>query len=59
MFNGIKEFFELLDVNPIWPIVILIVQIINCQIPYTPIGKVKKSKDKKGAVTYTVFKNRK
>ncbi len=58
MFNGIKEFFELLDVNPIWPAIILIAECINCTIPYTPIGKVKKSKEKDDTV-YIVYKNRK
>ena len=59
MFSNLKDFFDLLDVNPIWPTVIVIAEIIDCFIPYKPIGKVKKSKDKDGNEIYKIYKNRK
>lgn len=59
MFDNLKEFLELLDVNPIWPIIILVAEVISCHIPHVPIGKVKKSKDKDGNEILTIFKYKK
>lgn len=58
MFNNMREFFNWLDVNPIWPTIVLAVSIIDCLIPDKPIGKIKKSKDKENNTVYTVFKNK-
>ena len=52
MLKGIIEFAYLLEVNPFWIILILILLlllgIINCLYPWQPKWKAKKTKDKDG-----------
>jgi len=58
MFEGLQFFFDLFDVSPVWPIVILVGLILLCIVPYKPVYKIKETKDKDGSTIYKIWKNR-
>lgn len=58
MFKGLTYFFDLLDVAPIWPTIIIVGLVILCMIPYKPLYKIKKTKDEKNNTMYVVYKHR-
>lgn len=58
MFNNIKEFFNMLDVKPIWPVLITVLSFISCCIPYKPIAKIKETKDENGCSLYKIWEYR-
>lgn len=59
MFKGLSYFLDLLDVSPIWPIVILVGLIALCFIPHEPVAKIIEKKDKDGNKIITILKYRK
>lgn len=57
MFESIREFFEFMDVNPMWPAAIIALTFVRCLFPYKPIAKIKEEQDEEGKKTYTVYKH--
>lgn len=58
MFEGVREFFAMLDVHPLWPTLVLGLSFVQCLFPYKPVAKIKETKDKDGKKEYVVYKNR-
>ena len=57
MFEGIREFFAMLDVHPFWPIMIVILLFVQGLIPYRPVARIKETKDENGNKVYVIYKN--
>lgn len=53
--EGIKYFFDLLEIKPWWLILIVALSFVSCLLPYEPIGKIKETKDKDGKKEYIIF----
>ena len=58
MFDGIRNFFNLLDVDLFWPVLIIALSFVSCLIPYKPVAKIKETKDKNGDKVYTIYRYR-
>ncbi len=54
--EGIKYFFDLLEIKPWWLILIVALSFVSCLLPYEPIGKIKETKDKDGKKEYIIFR---
>ncbi len=58
MFDGVREFFAMLDVHPFWPTLLVTLSFVQCLFPYKPVAKIKETKDKDGNKLYVVYKHR-
>lgn len=58
MFDGVREFFAMMDVHPFWPTLIVTLSFVQCLFPYKPVAKIKETKDKDGKKVYVVYKHR-
>lgn len=58
MFEGLREFFAMLDVHPFWPGLVITLSFVQCLIPYRPVAKIKETKDKDGKKEYVIYKRR-
>lgn len=52
-------FCNLLDVDPVWPIIILVILVIGCFCPWDLQEKTKVTKDKDGNVEFRTFRLKK
>lgn len=52
---AIKYFIELLEINPIWIKILLLVLIINCMYPWKLEGKVE-TEEKDGKKVHKIFR---
>lgn len=59
MFESLRNFFEFLGVHPFWPSLVAGLSILYGLIPYEPVAKVKKTKDKDGKDLYIIYKRHK
>ena len=59
MFESLRNFFEFLGVHPFWPSLVAGLSILYGLIPYEPVAKVKKTKDKDGQDLYIIYKRHK
>lgn len=58
MFSGIGEFFALVGIHPIWPILIVATLFASCAYPYRLEEKIKETKDENGNTVYKVYRKK-
>ena len=56
MFQSIVSFFELIDVNPIWGILIVVLALLRGMLPYEKVAKIEEVKNKNGDKSYHIYK---
>lgn len=51
-----KYFIELLEINPVWVIILLLALIVSCMYPWKLTGKIEETEDKDGKKISKIFR---
>ena len=56
MFQSIVSFFELIDVNPRWGVLIIVLALLRGMLPYEKVAKIEEVKNKNGDTSYHIYR---
>ncbi len=56
MFESITGFFKLIDVDMVWPILIVGLSFVRCMVPNSLVSKIKEVKKEDGTKEYHIYK---
>lgn len=53
---AINYFIELLEINPDWVMILLLVLVVSCICPWKEIGKIEETEDEDGKKVFRIFR---